>query len=79
MSTEDWNEFKVNTKVGTQGVPYDYESIMHYPEFIGSKRVIVPLRNISEPPFLWQSNYPSLYDYLHVNLLYCNGRYISLC
>ena len=65
-------------EVGTQGVPYDYKSIMHYQEFAGTKngqRVIVRLTNIFEPLYIGQFNFPSVYDFLHVNLLYCNGEY----
>ena len=71
----------MDSEAGTQGVPYDYESIMHYSAFSGTKnkqRVIVPLGNIPKPLLLGKLDYPSEYDYLHVNLLYCKGEHIHV-
>ena len=78
MYTDHWNDFTKENGLSTQGVPYDYASIMHYGEFTSSKngqRTILPLGNITQQVFLGQSQYPTEYDYLHVNLLYCKGEY----
>ena len=77
VSTDAWYDFKRERELTTQEVPYDYASIMHYGEFCASangQRTILPVRNSTEAVFLGQFQYPTDYDYLHVNLLYCSGE-----
>ena len=61
----------------TQGIPYDYLSIMHFDQkqFSANNRPTFMPKNSKIPfdsPWLWDT--PSYYDYLHINLLYCGGE-----
>ena len=63
-------------KLITQGVPYDYKSIMHYECFAATKNyhhVMRPLTLEVTPQDLGSAALPTDYDYLHINLLYCPG------
>ena len=61
-----------------QGLPYDFESIMHYasddfssngkPTFVPRKRFLRPIGTADNA---------SYYDYFHINLLYCQGTLTS--
>ena len=67
----------VHERYSTQGIPYNYQSIMHFDAFTYSKNeqpTITP-RNKSIPlSFLGQCTLPNYYDYLDINLLYCGGK-----
>ena len=76
---EHLKDFVIIGMSATQNVPYEFKSIMHYDAFAASI-------NDSEPtiiPFPWynvslhelgSSTVPTEYDYLHINLLYCEGE-----
>lgn len=61
----------------TQGLPYQYQSLMHFSLDEYSKYyykfTITPI----PIPFSTGSLYPTNLDYLHIKLLYCEG--ISMC
>ena len=68
-----------NSIVTTQGVPYDYYSIMHYRAISSSKNgvlTILPLRNILSDE-VGGKHLPTEYDYLHLNLRYCEGKEVT--
>lgn len=62
----------------SQGLPYDFESIMHFHDTAFTRKyfqsTIVPLNPIKiQPHTLGSSEHPTAFDYLHINLLYCKG------
>ena len=68
--------FDILDELITQGVPYDYYSIMHYEYFAASKNnlpTMLPLNPNIRPKDLGSASLPTEYDYLHINLLYCQG------
>ena len=76
--TDYWERYKKLSEkcVTTQGVPYDYHSIMHYSCFFGSKNswpTLLPLVSMDTKE-VGVAELPSEYDYLHINLLYCGGE-----
>ena len=68
-------EFDIlDENTSTQGVEYDYKSVMHLGVFafsMGNLETIVPLK--SPYPF-YGTKYPSALDIFHVNILYCEGN-----
>ena len=61
-----------------QGLPYDFGSIMHYPSIAYSSNgrpTFVVLKATRES--IGTKCTPTYYDYLHVNLLYCQGTKAS--
>ena len=69
----------VDEDTSTQGVEYDYRSIMHPRVFAFGKRrtkTIVPI-NYTGP--VANTAYPTGLDILHINIMYCEGNiYIQL-
>ena len=71
--------------ITTQGVPYDYYSIMHYTCYTGSKNqlptMLPQVAGITDQ--VGMGELPSEYDYLHINLLYCGGerrlKFLNYC
>ena len=64
----------------THGLPYDYRSVTHHSAFQfarGSLPVIVPKNDSIPVDILGSGNdqFPSEYDTLHVNLVYCDGKH----
>ena len=70
------SEFKKRDEVCTQGIPYDYHSIMHYKSTMHSNTgepTILPSIASMNATDLGSAPLPTEYDYLHINLLYCQG------
>ena len=63
----------------SQGLPYDVNSLMHfrpdaYAKYSGLITITPKRRDVS-----WKDTVlPTSYDYLHINLLYCGGKTITL-
>ena len=75
-----WQFYILDENVSTQGIMYDYQSVMHlgYKAF-GKKhlRTITPLKYKA---VRGNSNYmyPTVYDFHHLNVLYCKGIHLHL-
>ena len=69
--------FEIPENVSSQLLPYNYESIMHLPcraYTINGLMTVVP-KEPSVPGYMLQDNpLPHELDYLHLNILYCNGE-----
>ena len=59
----------------TQGIPYDYMSIMHFTEaqFSVNGNATLQLLTTKEA-HMGGRHYPNYLDYFHVILLYCEGK-----
>ena len=72
--------FNISRSSISQQVPYDYKSIMHFRYNFGSEDENPTIRPLSKK-IAWnqlgQASRPTKYDYLHVNLLYCQGIEIT--
>ena len=72
-------DFVVHQQISTtQGLPYDYESVMHFEAKALSLNnfypTITPLNVSVSPNILGSADSPTKLDYLHLNLLYCGGN-----
>lgn len=75
--TDHHTYFYIFNDLTTQGVPYDYKSIMHYEYLAASKNsqpTMEPLNPNITLEDLGSALAPTEYDYLHLNLLYCQGN-----
>ena len=64
-----------------QALPYDIHSIMHYDPFAYSSngRATMTLYPQGCLLSIWEKqDMPTIYDYLHINLLYCHGKFTFL-
>ena len=72
-------EFDILDKnTSTQGVAYDYKSVMHpcLSEFGKyKKKTIVPL-NLTRP--FYSARHPSTLDIFHIRITYCEGNYMYM-
>ena len=71
------SKFETYEDIVTQGVPYDYHSIMHFKSSahpVTGNSTIVPLGVELKKADLGSALSPTEYDYLHINLLYCEGE-----
>ena len=71
------SQFQKLDDICTQGVPYDYHSIMHYRSSsypIIKEPTILSLIDSVNVSDLGSAPLPTEYDYLHINLLYCQGK-----
>ena len=73
-------DYSIVKHSSTQGLPYDYSSIMHYRAntFImsSSDKVgfsITPVNTSIPSSLLGAANFPTKFDFLHINLMYCGG------
>ena len=63
-----------NTIATDQGIPHDYESVMHYPPFALFNRSIIVMHPLHvDTESIGSALTPTRYDYLHIKLLYCGG------
>ena len=72
-------EFDLNYMSTTQNLPYDYKSIMHFSAYKYSrngKPTLQPLDKSIPESDLGISDTPTELDYLHINLLYGEGKSI---
>ena len=70
--------FDVEVGATSQGVPYDYSSIMHlrhhaFSRELRYKSTMLPCNETIDKSELGSSHTPTELDYLHINLLYCGG------
>ena len=73
------DEFTLNFITTTQNLPYDYQSLMHFPSHaysINGKPTLKPLDESINESYLGSSNTPTEIDYYHIKMLYCKGLYI---
>ena len=61
-----------------QGIPYDYKSVMHIATNVFSRRKTLKVIKPFQCAHLGFSKNPTPLDILHLNLLYCNGKYAVL-
>ena len=75
------HNFDIFYKASTQQVPYDFQSIMHYGSYCyssnGKPTLLQRVHSEDRVEFVKVKTVklPSDYDYLHLNLLYCEGRH----
>lgn len=71
------DQFEIQKSSESQRLPYTFKSIMHFKAAEYSKDenfTIIPRLPDIDPHILGLSEMPSLMDYMHINLLYCDGR-----
>ena len=77
------SKFQINTHTATQGLPYDFGSIMHLEHDTYSKNglsTMIPVNDSISKAMFGQSIYPSQQDYLDIKLTYCGEKKsISKC
>lgn len=64
----------------TNGVPYDYDSVMHYPSDAFSANgepTILPVNSDIDVGRLGQRNGLSVNDIAHIRALYCRGQFVT--
>ena len=74
FDSEFWHEYSGFKETTDQGLPYDFGSIMHYAstdQSSNGKPTFLLLNNVSKP--IGTTTTATYYDYLHINLLYCQG------
>ena len=79
-SDEPLADFILSHRHSSQGIPYDYLSIMHYSAFDKSKNgrmTIKPVNSSVSPDVLGSAPSPTPYDYLHIKLTYCEGKTVT--
>ena len=73
----------IQSKSTSQGLPYDFSSIMHFQHNEFSlkhyKSTIVPHNRTIPKAILGSRAKPTDLDFLHLNLLYCGGKEENLC
>ena len=67
----------------THGLPYDYRSVTHHSasQFARGSQPVIDPKNRSIPAEILGSGngqFPSEYDVLHINLVYCDGKHWKL-
>ena len=70
------NFYKVED-ASAQGLPYDIYSIMHFTSFacsINGEATMTLQPDGYLLPMPKKQGMPTVYDYLHINLLYCHGK-----
>ena len=80
ISDDPLVNFIVSHRHISQGIPYDYLSIMHYKAYAASKNrrlTIQPVNSSMSLEVLGSAPSPTSFDYLHINLAYCEGETAS--
>ena len=71
-------KFWIQNRSTSQGLPYDFSSIMHFQHNAFSrghnKSTVVPHNSTISKTILGSSNEGTNMDFLHINLLYCGGE-----
>ena len=71
-------KFGIGNRITSQGLPYDFSSIMHFRNDAFSresfKSTVVPRNRTIPKTFLGSSASGTDLDFLHLNLLYCGGK-----
>ena len=78
ICTDAEKYFEMEQQAISQGLPYDYESVMHFRhnEFSldNQSSTLVPKKERISLESLGRSLAGTDLDYLHLNLLYCDGK-----
>lgn len=75
------DNFETELITDTQGIPYDYKSFMHYFFLAFTENgwpTITSLRPDIDRLYSRRVR-PTEYDFLHINLTYCDGMYVFVC
>ena len=71
-------KFWIESRSTSQGLPYDFSSIMHFRHNAFSrnreKSTVVPRNRTIPKTILGNSSMATDLDFLHLNLLYCGGK-----
>ena len=72
------DKFLIQSRSTSQGLPYDYSSIMHYRHNTFSRTrfgsTMIPGNRTIPKATLGNTVKPTELDFLHLNLLYCEGK-----
>ena len=70
-------KFLIQSRSTSQGLPYDFRSIMHFRHNAFSRdrdeSTLIPLNGTIPKAILGSSDTATDLDFLHLNLLYCGG------
>ena len=74
--------FHIEEDSTSQGLPYDYESIMHFKHDTLSISegisTILPQNDYLPSGIFGMSETGTKLDFLHINILYCGGKYSTM-
>ena len=73
-------KFRVENKTTSQGLPYDFNSIMHFRHNAfsrGHKSTVLPRDHGIPKTSLGTSDTGTDLDFLHLNVLYCGGTFMD--
>ena len=73
--------FVIPSNVSSQLLPYNFKSIMHLPcrEYsMNGLMTIVPKDVYVCKHIMLGNSLPHEQDYLHLNILYCNGEFVNI-
>ena len=75
--------FRIEEDSTAQGLPYDFETTMHFPHNTLSiseqLSTIIPQSAHLPASYLGTSQTGTNLDFLHVNILYCGGKFLTMC
>ena len=60
--------------VSTQGLEYDYQSVMHFNSRVFGMYSFNTIVSLKNPGHLGHASHPTFHDFLHLKLIYCQGR-----
>ena len=64
----------VDENTSTQGIPYEYSSVMHPGYFAFAKRKISTIVPLKIKGHMSCNAYPTAHDLLHLKIMYCAGN-----